>query len=172
MTENPPVLTVERLREVIDYDPATGVFRWRISRPGCVAGRRAGAIKNDGYRQIEIDRRLYRGARLAFLYMTGSWPRPGAIVDHRNRVRDDDRWSNLREATLAQNARNRGLCRRNTSGRIGVSPIAGGAKWNADIGIGGRNIHLGRFKDKADAIAARDAAERRHYGDFAAMSRR
>lgn len=159
-------LTAERLREVIIYDPETGIFTWRISRPGCVAGRVAGTVLPGGWRQIEIDYTLHRAARLAWLYVTGEWPRPGLLVDHENRRRGDDRWSNLREATCAQNSRNRGSCRRNTSGHVGVHPVRGGARWGAEIGVDGRSIYLGCFADKADAIAARVAAEKLHFGEF------
>ena len=171
VTTSPPIpkarqLTAGRLKEVLRYDPETGVFTWRISRPGCVAGRVAGT-KQQGYCQIEIDRKLFRAARLAWLYMNGEFPEPGLCVDHINGVRDDDRWCNLRLATPAQNCRNRGLCRRNTSGHIGVHPIKASGLWGAEISVNGRNVRLGAFECKEEAIAARCKAERHYFGDFA-----
>lgn len=163
MTTNPPTLTAERLREVIIYNPDTGEFRWRISRPGCSAGRLAGTIKPEGYRQIEIDGRLYRGARLAVLYMTGEWPPAGKLVDHRNGVRDNDRWKNLRIATYSQNARNRRAT--TASGRVGVYPAKGG-RWTAAIWLDGRNRNLGTHESMSAAAAVREAAERRYFGDY------
>jgi hypothetical protein len=157
-------LTAERLREVLDYNPETGAFKRRIDRPGCKAGQIAGTIAN-GYRQIEIDYKLFRASRLAWLYMTGQWPRH--MVDHINGKRDDDRWCNLRDVTPAQNARNRGVCRRNTSGRVGVHPVKKSGKWGAEIWLDGRNKRLGHFKKKSAAIKARRAAEIRYYGEYA-----
>lgn len=163
MTVNAPFLTAERLREVIIYDPGTGEFRWRISRPGCVAGRVAGTIKPEGYQQIEVDGRLYRGARLAVLYMTGAWPPPGKLVDHRDGVRDNDRWKNLRVVTYSQNARNRRAT--TASGRVGVYAVKNG-RWTATIWLDGRNRNLGTHESLKAAAAVREAAERMHFGEF------
>lgn len=156
-------LTAERLREVIEYDPDTGIFTWRVSRPGCVAGRLAGTIKPEGYRQIEIDGRLYRGARLAVLFMTGQWPPAGRLVDHKDGVRDNDRWENLRVVTPAQNAMNRRAT--TASGRVGVYPVKGG-RWAATIWLDGRNRNLGTHESMKAASAVREAAERRYFGDY------
>lgn len=158
-------LTRERLREVLHYEPETGAFTWIKSRPGCVPGRGAGTLAS-GYRQVEVDYKLFRGARLAWLYMTGEFPKPGLHIDHVNGVRDDDRWCNLRLATPQQNARNRGRCKRNTSGRVGVHPLGPGL-WGAEIGVDGRNVRLGRFQCLGEAIEARCAAERHYFGNFA-----
>ena len=138
MSANLP-LTAKRLRKVITYDPTSGAFHWKLSRPGCVAGREAGTVRPDGYRQVEIDRKLYRAARLAVLYVTGKWPASDKVVDHRNGVRDDDRWSNLRVATLAENARNRRPTA--ASGKLGVYAYSGG-RWYASIWLNGKTKHL------------------------------
>ena len=159
-------LTAKRLREVIDYDPKTGVFTWKKSRPGCVSGRQAGTLA-DGYRQIEIDRKLFRGARLAWLYVKGDWPPDGFVVDHKNGVRDDDRWCNLRIASYQQNARNRATCRRNKSGKVGVCLGQKPGTWAATITINNRTRHLGQFECKEAAVTARCKAEKHYFGDFA-----
>ncbi len=101
--------------------------------------------------------------------MTGKPVPIGRVIDHINGDRHDDRWANLRLATPAENARNRGVCRRNTSGKVGVYPIKPQGLWGADIGKDGRNIHLGRFKILDEAIAARCAAERVYFGEFARL---
>src|SRR4029434_9631151 len=103
------MLTAERLREVLTYDPESGLFLWNITTSNRVrAGDIAGNTENHyGYRRIGIDGKLYRGARLAWLYMKGEWP-PGR-VDHKNRNRIDDRWENLRLCTHAQNVANTGV---------------------------------------------------------------
>ena len=156
-------LTAERAREVLEYDPDTGMFTWKIARPGCVAGAVAGTINGDGYVQIEIDFVLHKAHRLAWLIVTGEWPK--GQIDHINRVRTDNRWCNLRDATPLDNSRNRTPNAGSKSGVVGVT--AAGKKWSAYIGVDNRTIRLGRFDDLADAVAARMSAERIHFGEFA-----
>ena len=113
-------LTAERLREVLDYGPDTGVFTWKIRTNSRVkVGDVAGALRPDGYIQISIDGRLHRAHRLAWLYVTGESP-PDQI-DHINGVRDDNRIANLRLATSAENKQNlRRAKSRNKTGFLGV----------------------------------------------------
>lgn len=131
---------------------------------GAIAGMVAGSIhKKQGYRFIGIERRHYKAARLAWLWMTGEWP--SHDVDHRNRDRADDRWENLRHATRSQNGCNRGLSR-NTSGFKGVSWDKSRGRWFVSICVGGKQKNLGRFDCVEDAIAARNAAAERLHGEF------
>lgn len=90
-------LTAERLRELLDYDPETGYFRWRRD-VGARAwkGQLAGTMARDGYEYIGIDRRRYPAHRLAWLYVHGEWPR--GLLRHLNWLRSDNRLENLREA--------------------------------------------------------------------------
>lgn len=162
-----PLLTVERAREVLTYDPETGALNWRITRPGAPKGALVGTRTAAGYVQIEIDYKLYPAHRVIWLIQTGKWPTHQ--VDHINGRRADNRWKNLREATPAENSRNRRPSAKNTSGRIGVSFDKAREKWAAYIIVDGRTIHLGGYVEKADAIAAREAAEKEHFGDFAAQ---
>ncbi|WP_419697164.1 HNH endonuclease [Mesorhizobium muleiense] len=97
--------------------------------------------------------------------MTGKWPTHQ--VDHRNGMRADNRWKNLREATPLQNARNRRPGKRNSSGRVGVTQTASG-RWQAFIGLDLQNCILGTFGSFDEAAAARTAAEQYHYGEFSA----
>lgn len=124
----------------------------------------AGNIKPDGYRVICMGGRQYYAHRLAWLYMTGEWPI--AEVDHINTKRGDDRFANLREATHAQNSRNRSTPCTNTSGVKGVSWHAGAGKWCAFIKVNSRSINLGYFTDIPDAAAAYAAASERLHGEF------
>lgn len=151
--KNPPDLTAERLRELLSYDPETGVFRRLISTSSnAMAGDIAGGMNAGGYVRIGIDGISHRAHRLAWLYMHGEWP--DAQVDHRNRVRSDTRFDNLRKATNAQNQQNRGMARTNTSGRIGVHWSVRVGKWRARIRLSGCRRELGFFDDIADAAAA------------------
>lgn len=160
-------LTQRNLKSILKYDPQTGHWTWLKDRGRFYcAGKRAGTPSN-GYNQIEIDGVLYRGARLAFLYMTGQFPPVGLFADHISGVRNDDRWSNLRLATPSQNAQNRGPCARNKSGKVGVHFLPDRQKWEAEICVEKRAIKLGCFECKDDAVTARCEAEKHHFGDFA-----
>ena len=158
-------ITPSRLRELLDYDARTGVFRWRVDTPRRRAGTVAGSVGADGYIIIGVDRHQYRAHRLAWLWEHARWPHPD--VDHRNCVRSDNRLVNLREATAAVNAQNRRTPNLgNTSGRLGVSWAAHAKRWKAQILVGETKVHLGYFADKLDAEAAyRDAKAILHEGN-------
>lgn len=152
------MLTRERLHELLHYDPETGVLTWLEARPRTVAGTRAGSLHHTGYRYVTIYGVAYPEHHVAWFYMTGEWPAP--FADHENRVRDDNRWKNLRLATRKQNNENASLRCDSTSGARGVSWNKDSGKWRAYIYHDKAQIHLGLHVDKADAMAARTAAER------------
>ena len=163
-----PALTQDRLKELLHYDPDTGVFTRRVSLNGnnAIAGSRAGSPDSKGYILIKIDGVLRRAHRLAFLYMTGG--APPEFVDHINRVKDDNRWVNLRPATSRENKGNVGLRRDNTSGHRGVSWDKRARKWMAFGTRDGRKIHLGYFDSLDGAAAAAQAWREESFGIFAA----
>ena len=100
-----PMLTANRLRKVLSYAPATGIFRWKVSASTrAPVGTIAGAENGRGYRQIRIDGRPYSASRLAWLYMTGNWPT--SAISYINGKPSDTRWANLQKATSPPN-RNR-----------------------------------------------------------------
>lgn len=136
-------LTQAELRRLLSYDPETGVFVWMIDAPWAKPGQRAGTRQHDGYRRIGIRGVGYAEHRLAWLYMTGSFPL--SKIDHRNRIRDQNHWKNLRLATHAQNCQNKS-CRGVTLHRCG--------KWQASIKVNGKSRYLGLFIDRADAERA------------------
>jgi hypothetical protein len=143
-------LTAERLRELLSYDPETGVFTWRVTRGGgAQVGSVAGAIDRHGYRHIKLDYRLYRAHRLAWLYVYGAFP--SKELDHINRLRDCNAISNLREATRSENGQNKVLQANNTSGFKGVSWDKRARKWAAQIALNGKNKFLGRFSTPHEA---------------------
>lgn len=160
-------ITQERLKELIAYDPEDGSFRWRVNRSGGVrAGDTAGSTNKRGLRYIDVEGRKYAAHRLAWLFMTGSWPTK--LVDHRDRDFSNNAWTNLREATHAGNSQNRSIGRDNTSGIKGVSWSIAAGKWQAQIRANGKTIHLGTFAQKSDAAKAYALAAARHHGEFAA----
>jgi hypothetical protein len=159
------MLTAKRLHELIEYQPNTGIFTWRVNRRGRGGrkGERAGTLRRDGRWQICIDGKLYMANALAVLWMTGRWPR--RLVDHRNCIKGDDRWRNLREANYSQNGANSHA--RTNVGTKGVTWDRARGKYAARIKVNYRTINLGRF-DRADhAHAAYVAAAEKHFGEFA-----
>ncbi len=159
-------IVVAHLRELLDYDPVTGVFRWR-QKPNkrTNIGAIAGEIKQWGHRRIQMAGRRYPAHHLAWLYVYGVWPT--GILDHANGKPDDNRIANLRPATTTQNMQN---CRRfstNSSGFKGVSFCRQTRRWRAHIVVDGRYIHLGRFPSPEKAHAAYVAAAQKYFGEFA-----
>ena len=115
-------------------------------------------MKGNGYRYISIDGVYHKSSGLAFLYMEGYIPKE---VDHEDRVRDNDKWENIRATTHTDNMRNRGRLKRNTSGFTGVGFYKRIGKWRARVKVDGKDKHLGFFTDKHDAIVARYEAEQK-----------
>ena len=164
------MITAEKLREFLEYDPNTGVFRWRFPRVGVRRDRNsiAGTVsKKDGYRIIQINGNLGKAHRLAWLYVHGRWP--ANQIDHINGIRDDNRITNLREATNAENARNAKRLRSNKSGYKGVYWHKSNRRWIAQVNIDGRCSHLGSFGTAEAAHAAYCDAATKHYGEFARL---
>jgi len=153
-----------RLRELLDYDPATGEFRWRKRmcssiKPGDIAG----GLDKEGYRKITINGRQYPAHQLAWLHMKGTWC--SLVIDHRDGNRSNNRWRNLRSATRSQSNANRGLNRNNKCGFKGVSRYRG--RWRATIRKDWRTRHLGIFPTRQEAHAAYAKAARKLHGQFA-----
>jgi len=153
-------LTQERLKELLNYDPETGIFTRKIGRGGFKIGSIAGTPQNNGYIQICIDYKIFLASRLAFLWVEGYFPENE--TEHCDRDRANNCWSNLREASRSCNLRNRGVFRNNTSGITGVSWYKPSSKWQSHIQVNGENIHLGLFKTLFDAVQARWDAEVKH----------
>lgn len=158
-------LTQERLKELLDYNPETGLFlrkiqtSWR-SPVGAVAGRRDCV----GYWLVSIDGSVYKAHRLAWLYVYGVWP--VADIDHRDHDTGNNAIANLREATRSQNLAYRK--KRSAANRLkGSEPSASGKKYRARIKVQGRQVHLGYFDTPESAHAAYCVAATKYYGEFA-----
>jgi len=169
---------VEILREVVDYDPDTGGFQWKL-RPadhfqtdqaakrwnGMHPGSKAGSLSPEGYLTITVARRNLKAHRVAWAIYYGSWPE--GFLDHVNGVRSDNRICNLRQASRTENNRNARLSKANTSGAKGVYWVTRKKRWQARIYVGKRLLSFGHFVEKADAIQAVRAARESHHGEFA-----
>jgi hypothetical protein len=158
-------ITADYLRGLLSYDPDTGIFRWKISRcskrpVGSIAGFPA-----QGYINIGIDRKTYRAHVLAWLYMTGEWPRKN--LDHEDTDKSNNRFKNLREATKSQNGAN--MKGRSSSGYKGVYLDKRNNQWFASIQSNGKKYYLGRFSDPKLAHKAYADAAIMYNGSFARM---
>tara|TARA_R110000803_G_scaffold29146_1_gene66745 strand:- start:2186 stop:2728 length:543 start_codon:yes stop_codon:yes gene_type:complete len=145
--------------ERLSYDSRTGLFKWKRRVAQHVPkGSKAGYLdKNKGYIKIRVVSRAYMAHRLAWLIVYGSFP-PDQI-DHINGIKHDNRIINLRAVTNIENCRNKSLPNINTSGHIGIHYNKRMNKWTAAIGINYKQVHLGSFENKEDAIEARRIAE-------------
>jgi hypothetical protein len=165
------LLEPAELRELLRYDPESGHLYWRSREPHqfrgshpeweCArwntryAGRKAGTI-TDGYVVLRLDGRGYRAHRVAWALHFGVWP--DGELDHENRIRFDNRISNLREAPRPVNMKNLPRRRDNKTGVTGVKWCRNERKYKVRIG----KTHLGTFDDFDAAVATRRAAEIEH----------
>lgn len=162
-------LTVETLKEAIHYDPETGDFFNRKPRNlngSAPAGAPAGCYQR-GYRVIKIGKKKYSAHRLAWLYIYGHFP--AGDIDHINGDRGDNRISNLREASRAQNCRNAKRTA-GASGVVGVHPLRG--KFRAKIRFQKKYYSLGMFDSLEEAAAAYREAQERLHGEFSFLASR
>jgi HNH endonuclease len=157
-------LDAETLRKHLAYDPETGVFVWlRPTGPRAKAGDVAGCQNANGYMGIKIKGVLYVASRLAWLYMTGEWPK--AMIDHIDTNRQNDRFANLREATRGQNRRNAGVSRHNRLGVKGCYQAASG-RYRTGIKHESKSIHIGTFDTLAEAVEAYRTKARELHAEF------
>lgn len=169
----PPATTLRRL---LEYDPNTGVLKWRArsvsmfrSTRACnawnarFAGTVAGTVDKNGYRHMAVLNTVYAAHRIAWKMHYGK--EPPAVVDHENLDPDDCRIANLRSATAFSNAHNKGMYSNNSSGVKGVTPHKSG--WQARVGVNGRSVYLGVFSSVAAAERAVKEARRELHKDFA-----
>lgn len=143
-------LTANELYELFHYDKYSGIFTRKTNRKNAPLGSKAGSLhKHLGYVQIRVKSKLYLAHRLAWLYVTGEWPR--FQIDHINGNRSDNRIDNLRDVTVQENARNRQKTLAKT-GLLGV--VKSGSGFKATIGVSGKNVYLGTFQSQLDAHKA------------------
>jgi len=166
-----PEIEPSRLAEIVDYDHATGLLRWK-ARPrehfsNDRAFRRWSTLMvglpafaqpdRAGYLSGQLAKRTYRAHRVAWALHYGEWP--AGQIDHINGDRRDNRISNLRHVSNQENAKNAKMPVTNTSGYVGVYRYEPRNKWRAAIGVSGKVKTIGYFDSKEEAYKARMKAE-------------
>lgn len=155
-------LTQENLKEILDYNPNTGVFYWKVGKK---TGQVCGKPNVRDYVYMHILGKAYSGHRLAWFYMTGKWPKNQ--IDHINRIKSDNRFQNLRDVTRSQNLMNKTKYSNNKSGFKGVSYRK---PWSVSITYDGVINTLGHFENKEEAARVYDKAAIEHHGQFANLN--
>jgi hypothetical protein len=155
MKAKDPQIDVCVLRELLSYEPETGIFRWKriTSRRVKIGDIAGGEYVAKGYKSISVLGHRVRAHRLAWLYVHGSWPLHD--VDHINGKRDDNRLSNLRDVTRSVNLYNQ----RNVRGTHKRKDLKKNP-WIAHISVKNKIVHLGYFPTEEDAHAAYQNAKR------------
>lgn len=177
--DNMKTLTIDYLKECIEYNPEVGTMVWK-ERPRkhfrtkvgwlrantqC-AGKSAGCMDAKGYSRIRISNNLHHAHRLAWLLIHGVWP--VKHIDHVNGNKWDNRIANLREATVSQNMRNSRIRKDNLTGVKNVRQDKRKCgSWHTTLRIDGKNKHLGSFSTKEAAEECVRKARVLHYGEFA-----
>lgn len=160
-------LTQERVKELFDYDPATGDLTWKVQRRGRFAkpGAKAGCVAR--YVTVSVDCKSYPAHRVIWLWVYGEMP---VEIDHINRVKTDNRLTNLRTCDRSQNTGNVQLMSTNTTGYRGIWFAKHCGRWRAAIKINGKLTHLGYFSNPCAAALRYNEAAVQHFGEFAYLN--
>ena len=146
------MITQAELKETLVYNENTGIFTWAVKRNGVKKGAIAGWVNSGGHIQITIKGTHHYAHRLAWLYVHDE--HPSGQIDHVNRVKSDNRISNLRDVTHTINQWNVGLKNTNSSGYKGVSYAYRQKKWKAAISSAKKYNHIGYYETKERAYVA------------------
>lgn len=161
------MISQAELKEVLEYNPDTGVFTWIKPNKYCSnikVGDVAGYKNSRGYIRTCVKRKFYLAHRLAHLYMTGNFPEN--FIDHINHIRDDNRWTNLRAATNSQNQANRVKQKNNKAGYKGVCWHKSTKKWRAKIVHMNKSIYIGYYTTREEASEAYKKKAIELFGEF------
>lgn len=164
-------LTASRLRELLHYNPDTGVWTRIAKRHGYFIGEKAGRQRHDGYWRIGVEMNRYLAHRLAWFYMTGEWPKNE--IDHIDGNPANNKWNNLREATSSQQKWNtkiklsmkktyKDLPKGVTSTKRNLSK-----PFRSFIQVNGRRLYLGSFPTSNEAHTAYVKAAQKYHGEYA-----
>lgn len=160
-------ISFREANDILSYDPDTGVFRWKVALAHKIkVGQVAGFVRGNGYLHINVRNVRYAGSHLAWLFMTGEWPRHE--IDHRDLNRSNNRWFNLRAVTHQQNCRNRiGWFKRGKSLKGAYTCKNISVPWRSMITVNKKCVWLGNFRTEQEAHEAYVAAATKYFGEFA-----
>jgi hypothetical protein len=155
-------LDQETVKKLFYYDAENGMLLWRNGNGRNVkAWQQAKSVNGQGYYIVKINRSNYRVHRLIWLYVYGHFP--AEDIDHKNRIRNDNRLCNLRAVNRTDNCQNISLPKHNKSGHIGVSWDKSQKKWSVFVKVNKKNKWLGYYKNLDDAVQVRKAGEKQYY---------
>ena len=177
VTDRQELIDQTYLKSRITYDPITGIFTWKKKKAfnknfgyyfykTPITGKVAGYSHDTGYILISLRGKNYLAHRLAWLYMTGEWP--DLYLDHKNNIKNDNRFDNLRPATHQQNMQNRLIPSNNTSGYKGVKILQ--TKEGPKFATYFKKKYLGCFLTAELAAIAYNEAAIEAYGDFSSLN--
>lgn len=144
------MITIDYINSILRYEPTLGKIYWRFSRGPNIIGKEAGTLHPSGYRYVRINGKDYRTHRLIWLLETGNWPEYG--IDHINRIKDDNRFCNLRDIPQSLNTQNKGIREDNKTGFAGVIKVRN--KFGTKVTVNGKQICLGLFDSAEEAHEA------------------
>ena len=158
------MITQSELKDLVYYEPDTGNFIAKKPRGKLKIGNILGNKNHDGYMRIKINYTHYSSHRLAWLYVYGKFP--DNEIDHINRIKNDNRLINLREASTSQNGINKSLTKRNTSNFKGVTFNKKANKWQAQATLNKKTYYLGIYQTKEEAYKAYVDFAKKNHGEF------
>lgn len=163
MISKKPAPSLDRVRALFHYDPATGVLSWRRPRSGRpVEAKKAGWDDGRGYIKVKVDGVIYYGHQIVWFWMTGEW----RMIDHEDLDKSNLKWSNLRVSNKSLNAANTGIRSDNSSGHKGIGWDDERQRWKVQVRRGPVRI-LKRTRTLAAAIAFHRIKSLELYGEFA-----
>ena len=152
----------ETVKKLFYYDAESGMLLWRYGNKRNVKPwQEAKALNGNGYVCVKIQGKDYPAHRIIWLYVHGAFPKE--FIDHKNRIRNDNRLCNLRDVSRSDNNQNISLPSHNKSGHMGVSWIKNRNCWTVTVAVNKKNKWLGYYKNLDDAIVARKEGEKQYY---------
>ena len=148
------MISVERARELLDYNPKTGILTWKADRGGGIhKGDIIEGISNRGYKVVRIDGVRYQAHRLAWLIHSGTFPQ--GQIDHINGVKTDNRLSNIRDVSHRENTQNRAIHRKGKLTGATLDKRGNRRKcWISQAKVNRKTVFIGMFFTKEEAHEA------------------
>ena len=157
-------ITPEELHRIFHYNPETGDLSWRVGCRKITAGTTITCVRPDGYRVVGVGYTTYRAHRIIWAMQTGAWPTE--TIDHKNGVRSDNRWENLREATKSQNNVNKIASKKSKTGVRGVTVCNKTGHFYSRINFEKKSYYLGYYRTLEEAKSAYEKAAKELHGLF------